>query len=360
MKIVNSTLKTAMAGVLSCFFAICGMSGVALADIVEVDVGLDTPVQIDRSKPLKIALFMRGQSVSGLTAVVDGVLEQASELGVDVDVFNANFDSATMVNQMENALLRDYNAWIVFPTDGTSAVCNMITNEAPKNNILVSVNVVHVCVDPMSNGIDTWAPGTIGFVGGNETLSAMRALVARVSEDISTPTKVGVMHGLVVSPVAKGLIQAVEEEAERNANFEVAVMVESNWDTTDALAKATPMLLANRELDIVITQHALMSRGILTAIEVNGYANPVDVYEFSGTNWSADMVKEGKLKVTLPFFLKTNGKSGVRNLYDVYYKGADIPKFTANDGHPPIEGSAEGEYTIIDANNVSSFTPEYN
>jgi len=332
----------------------------ATAEIVEVDVGLEVPVLVDNSTPLKLALFMRGQSVSGLTAVVDGVIEQAAEMGVEVDVFNANFDSATMVNQMENALLRDYNGWIVFPTDGTSAVCNMITNEAPKNNVLVSVNVVHVCVDPMASGLDLWAPGTVGFVGGNETLPAMRALVSRVAEDLEGPTKIGVMHGLTLSPVAKGLIRAVEEEAARNPNFDVSIMVESNWDTADALSKATPMLRTNRDLDVVITQHALMSRGLLTAMEINNFTTPLDIYEFSGTQWSAEMIKAGKITATLPFYLKTNGRTGVRNLYDIYYNGAEIPKFTPNDGHAPLEGAKPGEYSIIDADNVATFEAEYN
>ena len=356
-KTFASHLKTCIA---SGAFVAAGAVQPALADIVKVDVGLDAPIEIDNSKPLKIALFMRGQSVSGLTAVVDGVLEEAAEKGVEVDVFNANFDSATMVNQMENALLRDYSGWVVFPTDGTSAVCNMITNEAPKHNVLVSVNVVHVCVDPMSEGLDLWAPGTIGFVGGNETLPAMRALVERVAEDLDGPTKIGVMHGLVLSPVAKGLIKAVEEEAARNENFDVSIMVETNWDTADALAKATPMLRTNRDLDVVITQHALMSRGLLTAMEINNYANPLEIYEFSGTQWSADMIEAGKIKVSLPFFLKTNGKAGVRNLYDVYYNGAEIPKFTPNDGHAPLPGAEDGKFSIVDGDNVATFDAEYN
>ena len=80
------------------------------ADIRQVDVGLAKPLEVDTSKKLKIALFMGATNNGGLKAMVIGAQRKAQELGVSLDVFDANWDANAMVNQMQNSLLRDYNA----------------------------------------------------------------------------------------------------------------------------------------------------------------------------------------------------------------------------------------------------------
>lgn len=90
-------------------------AGSASAEEIKVDVGLDKPVVIDTEQPLKLALFIEIGTNSAVQSTITGVEKMAAKYGFSYDVFDARFDVARQINQMETALFNGYNAWIVVP-----------------------------------------------------------------------------------------------------------------------------------------------------------------------------------------------------------------------------------------------------
>ena len=271
------------------------------ADIRLVDVGVAKPLEVDTSKKLKIALFMGATNNGGLKAMVVGAQRKAKELGISMDVFDANWDANTMVNQMQNSLLRDYDAWVVIATDG-NAVCDMVTKEAPKKNILVSVNVVPVCGKNDGEGLELWVKGTVAFVGGTETPSIYRHLLEKAVADTPGEKKVGLLTGNALNPLVANLTKVTDEIQLKHPDFKVVAKLDTSWSTPIALEKATTMFQSHPDINVVFCQYTSITHGAIAALETKGLAGKVKVYEIGGTKWSVAELKKGEITASSPTY----------------------------------------------------------
>ena len=180
------------------------------ADTRQVDVGLSKPLEIDTSKKLKIAFFIGATNNAGLKAMVVGAQRKAKELGIEMDVFDANWDPSAMVNQMENALQRDYNAWVVIAPDG-NAVCDIATKEAPKKNILVFRSMLYQFAERMmARAWNFGVKGTVAFIGGTETPSVYWNLFEKAIADSPGEQRVGLLTGNALNPLVFNLTKVTE------------------------------------------------------------------------------------------------------------------------------------------------------
>jgi len=323
------------------------------ADIRQVDVGLAKPLEVDASKKLRIALFMGATNNGGLTAMVIGAQRKAQELGVGLDVFDANWDANAMVNQMQNSLLRDYNAWVVIATDG-NAVCDMVTNEAPKRNILVSVNVVPVCGKNDGEGLELWVKGTVAFIGGTETPSVYRNLLEKAVAETPGEKRVGLLTGNALNPLVTNLTKVTDEIHAKHPDFKVVSKLDTSWSTPIALEKATTMFQSHPDINVIFCQYTSITHGAIAALETKGLAGKVKVYEIGGTKWSVAELKKGEIAASSPTYPESNGAAGVETVAKVF-AGAPIPKIILNDAGPLLPGQGPDQSAIVTLQNIDAY-----
>jgi len=352
MSISGTMMRLAGAGLIAAAF----MATSAMAEMRQVDVGLAQPLTVDTSKKLKIALFVGSTNNAGLKAEVDGAERKAKELGIDIDVFDAQWDAAQMINQMQNALLRDYNAWLVIAPDG-NAVCDMVSKEAQKKNILVSINLVPVCGKTDGEGQELWVPGTVAYIGGNETPSTYRALLLQAIADTPGEKKLGILSGNALNPLVVNLGKVIDGIKAEHPDFNVVSKVETDWSTPQALEKATAMFQTHPDINILYCQYTTITHGAMVALQTKGLAGKVKVYENGGTKWAIDELKKGEIAATAPTYPETNGAAGVEVLAKVF-AGEPIPKVVLNDGAPLLPGQSPGQAAIVTLKNVDAYHPE--
>lgn len=323
---------------------------------MSVDVGLEKPVIVDASKPLKLALFIEIGTNSAVQSTIKGVDAMAEKHGFSYDVFDARFDVARQINQMEMALFNGYNAWIVVPVEG-SQVCDMVTKQAPSENVLVAHATGTACGRSSMEGDALWSPGTLTYVGGNETPGAFKAIMEKAIADNPGRQKVGILTGPNLHPITVSFDKALAEVQASHPDFEIAAVHRTDYSPPDNQMKTQTMLQANPDLSIIIGAYTNMSKGAVPAIEAAGKQGQVKVYEAGGTEWSVEALKSGAIQATTGFYRQTAAEAAVQAILDAR-AGKTVPRVILNDGHDLIPGQEEGKVGLVTRENVGAYTPE--
>jgi ribose transport system substrate-binding protein len=328
----------------------------ARADMVDVDVGSEKPVVVDTTAPLKLAVFIEIGTNSAVQSTVDGVRTMAAKNGFKFDVFDARFDVARQINQMQTALSNGYSAWIVVPVEGRQ-ICGMVTEEAPKNNVLVVQATGTACGRSSKEGAELWAPGTLTYVGGNEVPSAFEAVMLKAIQDNPGPQKVGILTGPNLHPITMSFDKALEKVTKEHPDFKVVAKHRTDYSPPDNQVKTQTMLQANPDLTIIVGAYTNMSKGVVPALEAAGKLGKVKVYEAGGTEWSVEALRKGWIEATTGFYRKTAAETAVRAILDAR-AGKTVPRVVLNDGHLLIAGQQAAQVGIVTRANVDTYTPE--
>ncbi len=328
----------------------------ALAEAASIDVGNGQPVVIDTAQPIKIALFIEIGTNSAVQKTVEGAKAEAAKHNVQVDVFDARFDIARQVNQMQNALNGGYNAWIVAAIEGQQ-VCNMAAVEAPKRNIVVAVVTMAICGRSVNEGDAMWSPGTLTYIGGNEAPSAFEAVMLQALKDNPGPMKVSLLTGQELHPITKAFDKAAAKVRKEHPEFNVVAAYRTDYSPEMNQQKTAAMLLSHPDVNTIIGVYTNMSKGVVPALEAAGRLGQVKVYENGGTLWSVDALKKGWIQATTGYYRETAAGTAVKAIVDAW-AGKPVQRVFLNDGHALLPDQPYGKVAIITKSNLDTFTPQ--
>lgn len=124
-------------------------------------VGNGISVSVDTAQPLRLAYFAPSEN-SFLRANLESLRETAAKVGAEIQFFDSGWSATKEFNQIQNAIQSGrFNAFLVQPLDG-QLLCKILSDDAPKAGILVSITVVQLCNRGTLSGAEQWAPGTTG------------------------------------------------------------------------------------------------------------------------------------------------------------------------------------------------------
>lgn len=329
--------------------------GVAAAER-NLDVGSGQTVKIATDRPLKIALFSEGANNSAMQASIDGARKAAAELGWQIDVFDGKFDAVTQVNQLQSALTRGYDAWVLKAVEG-NADCDIATRQAPAAGVVVVTAVLAVCGRASNEGEALWAPGTLAYVGGSETPSAFLRVLERMVRENPGPQKLGVMTGPELNPITKNHEAALKMLRERHPEIVVKALARTDYSTPVAMEKAGPMVQANPDITLYYDAFSNLSKGLVPVLEKAGRLDKVKVYDNGATAWAIEALKARKIRLTSANRLKSNAYSAVMAI-DRARKGETVARALGDLGKPLVAGEPPTDPFLIDATNVDGFKPE--
>jgi len=328
----------------------------AAAVDLPIDVGNNQTVKLAADRPLKIAIFSEGANNSAMQASIDGAKKAASELGWQIDVFDGKFNTVTQVNQLQSALTRGYDAWILKAVEG-NAVCDIATRQAPAANVAVVTAVLPICGRASNEGASLWAPGTLAYIGGSETPLAFFRVLERMARENPGPQKLGVITGPELNPITKNHEAALKMLREKYPNIVVTAIARTDYSTPVAMEKAGPMVQANPDITLYYNAFSNLSKGLVPVLEQAGRLEKVKVYDNGATAWAVAALKSGKIKLTSANRLKSNAYNAVYAI-DKARKGEPVAHVLGDLGVALVEGQPPTDPFLIDATNVDSFKPE--
>jgi ribose transport system substrate-binding protein len=331
------------------------LSGVAAATDREIDAG-GQAVKIAAERPLKIAIFSEGANNSAMQASIDGAKQAAAELGWQIDVFDGKFDAIRQVNQLQSALTRGYDAWVLKAVEG-NAVCDIATRQAPAGNIVVVTAVLPICGRAANEGEALWSPGTLAYIGGAETPSAFFQVLDRMAKENPGPQKLGVITGPELNPITKNHEAALKMMRHKYPNIQIKAVARTDYSTPVAMERAGPMVQANPDITLYYTAFSNLSKGLVPVLEQAGRLDTVKVYDNGATAWAVDALKSGKIKLSSANRLRSNAYNAVYAI-DKARKGEPVVRVLGDLGAPLVEEQPPTASYLIDAENAADFKPE--
>lgn len=336
--------------------ALAALGGAAGAEQVSIDVGAYTPIVVEKGGLKRIALFIEMGTNTAVQSTVSGAKEAAARHGATVDVFDARFDIGRQVNQMQNALIGGYDAWIVAAIEGEQ-VCDMAARQAPEAGIPVAVVTMAICGRSTNEGEAMWSPGTLTYIGGNESPESFKRVMRQMVIDHPGPQKIAALTGQPLHPITLAFDKALKEFLADNPQVELVTEHRTDYSPEMCQQKVQTTLQAAPDLDAIIGVYTNMSKGAVPAIDAAGLTEKVRLYEAGGTAWSVEALKAGSISATTGYYRGTAADTAVELLVRAF-DGAPVPRAVMNDGHPLIPGQASGEVGVVTVANVDQYTPQ--
>ncbi|MDT0440578.1 MULTISPECIES: sugar ABC transporter substrate-binding protein [Streptomyces] len=300
---------------------------------------------------LKIAYFSAGTSNAYLQAAIAAGKKKASALGVRLDVFDGQFDAQKQFDQIQTALTSGkYNAFAVEPNDG-NLVCKLLTQQAPRKGILVSVFNLPICGRATKLGEETWQPGTVTYVGG-QTLDVYEKWVAQVVKDHPDGARIALISGPDLNANTLCFQQAAKAFA-THKGFKVVAQQATDYTTPKGNSAAQTILRANPDLDVIMSNFSGMSRGIVQAVNSAGRKGKVKIYDFGGDTWALNSVRKGDLQQSVMMLPAQETEEALQALAD-HVSGKPVPHFINLTESSELPGTP-----FATASTVDDFTPEY-
>lgn len=325
---------------------------------VIVDVG-NHQVTRPLDDPVRIAFFISGAAQQYGAAQVQGAEDAAAKYGVEVEVFDSNYDIATQDNQIETAINGgDFDAFMVMPNGPTN--CELITEQAPSNNILVVVISTPQCDKARANNPDLWQEGLVAYIGGGVQTDAYRGYAHAIAE-ASPEGRAVLVTGPEGYPGADAITAALEEAADNSGgSFEVVgVARQPGFSAQDGLAGAQAMLSAHSDANVMVTNYTELSVGALQAIQEAG--RELRIFDSGGSALAVEHVESGDFVFTQALYPYDLGFAGVEALV-MASRGVEVPRVVLNDGHqvePYTQFFEDQPYAVIDESALEAYAAQY-
>lgn len=274
-----------------------------------------------------------------MTAVNQAVTDKGKELGITVNVANANGDASVQADNMQNYITQNVSAIIINPIDSNGIVPSILM--ANKKNIPVFI-------------IDTNAAGG-EIINRNATDNVKAGKTAADAIAQKLKEKYGDYKGIVVNLAGK-ISQAsgadrdsgFMKEIAQYPNIKVVFRQDCEFDQEKSMNAMMDALQANATIDAVFSANDNTALGAVKAIEqANRFypqSDPKHIYVtgIDGNPEGIQAVRDGRIDATISQNPISMGSQSVQMAYD-YIKNGVQP-----------EKSTESPQMLITTSNITS------
>lgn len=279
-----------------------------------------------------------------------GAQEMADAANAELVVFDAAFDPATQLSQVQDAIQRGFDGYLFSPVTSTSG-CSDFELLQQTGKPVATIN------SPMCGNPD-YTEGSVGFVA-MQSESFFRQHVENAFASCEGECEAVAVGGFVGSDLFTRWENAIAAAAEAYPNVSVVSDQPGNFDPAAALTVVQDALAANPDVEIVVSSWDDMTRGVEQAVVAAGKTPGVDVriYSVGGTADGVAKVAEGVWSGTSVLLPYEESAYGFVQLARAIATGESTPGFTFL-GDAPVVVDGPGEI-FITAENAADFTPEY-
>ena len=213
----------------------------------------------------------------------DGAQAEADEKGVDLQVVDAQNDSATQSNQLATAA-----------SNADAVILNAVDSDAagPAAKALNDANVPIVAVDRAVNGADV-----ASFVASDNVAGGEQAAKA-LAEAIGEKGEVIVLQGVAGTSASRDRGEGFTKGIAAYPNITVVAQQTANFDRATALDVTTNLLQAHPNAVGVFAENDEMGLGAIQALGSRA-GTDVKVAAFDGTEDGLKAIEAGTLSSTI-------------------------------------------------------------
>lgn len=251
---------------------------------------------------LPFAFFISHQTNAFTNELTASVQAKADELGVVVNVYDAEKDVAQQVSQIETAVTQGVAGIVIEPV----SVDGVVPALQAAKDAGIPVVVVNQRISD-SAAADSFV-GVENFDGG--VLEMQTA-----ADDIGGAGNVAFLLGPLGSDAQIGRTDGYYEVLKSYPDITVAFEQTANWTTDEALVLVENWLQTGTELKAIVANNDGMALGALKAVEDAQMLDSIKVYGLDATPDALTAVKEGRLTATISQNTSVQGATAMETAY---------------------------------------------
>jgi ribose transport system substrate-binding protein len=326
-----------------------GTSSSSSSGTVAVSVGNGLTVHLTK-KPLRVAVFVPGTANQYGISQAAQAKTTAAKLGMKMTLFDAGYDPAKQLAQMQTALQSGkFDAALVQPSDG-GVICKITTQQFPKANILVSNFSTTLCDEGekqvASKGpSELWAPGTLNFVGSNNYIGWIDSWFTAAAKANPGTQHVAVVLGPATAAQTRVVTVAENKFKKANPKYTVDTLY-GDYSTPTAFNQTQSYLQGHPNTSLILSIYTPdVSQGIIKAIDAAGMDGKINVVDQGFGTYSLDQIKSGGVQLSSLFFPANQTKLALESLANAQ-KGKANPRFIDDS----VIGTASKPYVVTKSN----------
>jgi ABC-type sugar transport system substrate-binding protein len=283
-------------------------------------------------------------------ARLQGVQDAAAKYGMELQVFDANFNPQTQLTQVQDAITKGFDGYIFMPVADAPGCAAYKLLEATGKPVATGNS-------PMCGNAD-YTEGTLGMVA-MQTEQFFQDHVENAFASCAGECEAMAVGGYVGSDLFTRWENAIQAASAKYPNVKVVVDQPGDFDPKKALQVTQDALKAHPNISIAVSSWDDMTRGVEQGVTAAGKVPGQDVKVFSvgGTKDALDRVGKGTWTGTSILLPYEEAYYPVVQLARFFATGEATPGFT-NLGEAPTVTDGPGSLYLT-KDNASSFTPEY-
>ncbi|MHC9533510.1 substrate-binding domain-containing protein [Dellaglioa sp. L3N] len=259
-------------------------------------------------KKLKIGVSLSTLSNPFFVSVKSGITSVATKNGTNVEVMDAQDDSAKQSNDIEDLIQKKVDIIIVNPVDSDA-----ITPEIKNAN---DANIPVIALDRSSTG------GKVLTLVASDNVKGGKMAAEYMSKKLGKNAKVAELQGTPGASATRERGKGFDENVK--GKLDVVTKQSANFDRAKGLSVMENLLQSNPDIKGVFSQNDEMALGAIEAAKSAGKSDLV-IVGFDGSVDGLKSVKMGKLTATVAQQPKEMGKIAIKAAYD-HFNGKKLDK----------------------------------
>ncbi len=252
----------------------------------------------DGSAPIEIGMSISTLNNPFFVELQKGAEAQAKDSEIDLTITDAQNDSATQANQIQNFTSQNMSTIIINPVDSDAA--------GPSVKAAGNADIPVVAADRAVNGAEVNTTVASDNVQGGELAAE------KLAEEMGEEGKVVVLRGIAGTSASRERGEGFEKGIARFPDIEVVAQQPADFDRAKGLDVMTNLLQANPDVTGVFAENDEMALGAVKALGERA-GSTVTVVGFDGTADGLKAVKAGTMAATVAQQPDELGRMAVRN-----------------------------------------------
>jgi ribose transport system substrate-binding protein len=254
----------------------------------------------------KVAFFASSAQNGFNQAIYQGIQQKAKELGVDVAIYDGQFDAAKQYSQIEDVLAGNkFDGFIVVPND-TVGIAGAVEEVGKAGKPLVTALFP---IGPDLTKLEPQVAGVTATVANPPAVgaTAQAQKVVDFCKD-KNPCNVVILIGQKIYPFDNLRYESYLKVLNAEKNIKVVATGEGNYDPDKSLTVMQDILQANKNINVVLSNADQHLVGAEIALQNAGYNVP-DLFLSGGgaASIAIEAIREGRWDNTLAYYPVTMG-----------------------------------------------------
>lgn len=259
-------------------------------------------------KKLKVGVSLSTLSNPFFVSVKSGITSVATKNGTDVEVMDAQDDSAKQSNDIEDLIQKKVDIIIVNPVDSDA-----ITPEIKNAN---DANIPVIALDRSSTG------GQVLTLVASDNVKGGKMAAEYMAKKLGKNAKVAELQGTPGASATRERGEGFDKNVK--GKLDVVTKQSANFDRAKGLSVMENLLQSNPDIKGVFSQNDEMALGAIEAAKSAGKSDLV-IVGFDGSVDGLKAVKSGKLTATVAQQPEEMGKIAIKAAYD-HFDGKKLDK----------------------------------